>query len=276
VHRLEFPFPVNYLCYASCGACFAGRPLDRAVPAAVVVNLLLIVAGLAVNAAVDIRTDARHPERGHLAGAVLRLGRGRIIRLAAGEAGLACLVAARFGRPSTVVLAAVIIALQVLYNTEPVRLKRRGLTGVAAFCAAVLVLPFLLSYLAVRPDVEGFVWPVLAGLGILAVGRMTLWSIPDRPADAATGMATPAVRYGGRGARSISRLAVLTGVLLTGWGLWWRYGPAWAVPVAALQGAVLYGSVGANVSSALRIRRLAMPPAMIGTVALTVTPLLAA
>jgi 4-hydroxybenzoate polyprenyltransferase len=287
VHRLEFPFPINYLCYASWGACFAvgtaGQLLDVAVLAAVVVNLLLTVAGLALNSAVDIRTDERHQERSYLASAARRFGRSRTIRWAATETVVALLLAGLVSvwldRYLILAAAAVIVVLQVLYNVDPVRLKRRGLTGVAAFCASVLVLPFLLSYWAVRPDVDPPVWLIVVGLGILAIGRMTLWSIPDLAADATTGMRTPSVRYGSLGALALSFVAMISGIILTGWGLWWLYGPVWALPLVAVQATSLYGAVVLlrhPLSGSVRIRRRAMPPVMISVVAMTVAPLIAA
>jgi 4-hydroxybenzoate polyprenyltransferase len=290
IHRLEFPFPVNYLCYASWGACFAvgdaRQVMDFTVLAAIAANLLILVAALALNTAVDISTDERHGEKSHLASAARRFGRHRVIRWAATETAIGLLlvglVTARSGRPSIVAIAAVMIALHVLYNAEPVRLKRRGLIGVAAFCVSVIILPFLLSFWAVRPDVDPPCWPIVAGLGTLAMGRMTLWSVPDLTADAATGMRTPVVRYGPAGTLALSFAVMIAGLLLIGWGLWWRYGPVWALPLVALQGSFLYGSLALvrhgddqNLLSSVRIRRRAMPPAMIGTVAMTIAPLIA-
>lgn len=289
VHRLEFPFPVNYLCYASCGACFAAgdpaRLADLTVLAAITANLLLIVAGLVLNTAVDVRTDERHRERQHLARAARRLGTRRLARWAVTELTvallLACLVAVSADRPLIAATAVVITVIHVLYNVEPVRLKRRGLAGVAMFCTATLVLPFLLSYWTVRAHVDAPSWPIVAGLGILSVGRMTAWSVPDHDADASTGMRTPSVRYGPAGALSRSVAFVIVGLAVTGWGLWWRFGPMWTLPLVALQGAFLYEPVvqvhrrRADVTSAHRIRRRAMPAVMTGTVALTVAPLIA-
>jgi lycopene elongase/hydratase (dihydrobisanhydrobacterioruberin-forming) len=286
VHRLEFPFPVNYLCYATCGACFAAgdaaRLLDLPALAAIIANLLLIVAGLALNTAADVRTDERHHERHHLAQAARRIGTARLVRWVVAELTvallLACLAAAAAaGRPLVAVTAVVIVVLQVLYNVEPVRLKRRGLTGVAAFCTAVLVLPFLLSYWVVRPDVDAASWLVVAGLGALSVGRMTSWSVPDRDADAATGLGTPAVRYGAAGALVRSVVVMIVGLVVTGWGLWWRFGPLWAVPLVALQGTFVLAQLrrGTDLASPRHIRHRVMPPATIAAVALTVVPLIA-
>jgi lycopene elongase/hydratase (dihydrobisanhydrobacterioruberin-forming) len=280
VHRLEFPFSVNYLCYASWGACFAvgdaEQLLDFPVLGAMVVNLLLIVAAMVLNTAADVRTDELHRERRHLVGAARRFGRDRAVRWAATEMTvamlLAGLVAAWSACPAVVAVAAAVIVIQVFYNVEPVRLKRRGLTGVAVFCVSVIVLPFLLSYWVVRSEVDAPVLAIVGGLWLLAVGRMTLWSVPDLAADTTTGMRTPVVRYGSTGAVALSVTVVIAGLVLTGWGLWWRFGPAWALPLVALQGAVLFGAV---TPSSRRIRRRAMPPVTIGAVALTVTPLIA-
>jgi 4-hydroxybenzoate polyprenyltransferase len=194
---------------------------------------------------------------------------------------LTALISVWSARPAVVAVAAVIILLQVSYNVEPVRLKRRGLTGVAAFCASVAVLPFLLSYWTVRPGLA--VWSILVvvGLGCLAVGRMMVWSIPDRAVDARTGMRTPAVRFGPPGTLARSVAVMLAGLVLTGWGLWWRYGPVWALPPVAVQaaflGAFLFrGRVDhAALRSSVYIRHWAMAPVLAGTLAITIIPLVA-
>ncbi|MFD2396991.1 hypothetical protein ACFSVJ_09520 [Prauserella oleivorans] len=64
----------------------AGGLVAGPVVAAAVAAFVLTVAGLALNTAVDIRTDERHAERHELAGAAKRLG-GRLpaLRWAIGE-----------------------------------------------------------------------------------------------------------------------------------------------------------------------------------------------
>jgi 4-hydroxybenzoate polyprenyltransferase len=287
---LEFPLPVNYACYASWGVSFAVADVrqvaGRAVVTAVAANLLLIVSGLAANAAADVRTDERHLERNGLASAVSRFGRRRAVRWAATEMAvallLATLVSAWVCRPVVAADAAATITLHVLYNTEPVRLKRHGFTGVAAFCVSGLVLPFLLGYWTVRPGLAGHDVPLVAGLGLLAVGRMTLWSIPDRAADAATGMRTPSVRYGPAGTLARSVAFMIAGLGLAGWGLCWRYGPALALPLIGTQAVFPYRVLrlryraGTADPPGLGPLRRWMPLATAGTVVITVVPLLAA
>lgn len=280
VHRLEFPFAVNYLCYATWGACFAAGGAERLpglpVLGAAVANLLLILGAMALNTAADVRTDERHPERRRLVAATRRFGRRRALRWARTEMTvamlLAGLVAAWSGGPAVVVTAAAILLVQVLYNVEPVRLKRRGFTGVVVFSASLVVLPFLLSHWVVRPGLDPPVWPILGGLLLLAAARTTLWSVPDLGADTTTGMRTPVVRYGPAGAVTLSVTAAVAGLVLVGWGLWWRFGPVWALPLVALQATFLTGAVA---PSSRRIRRRALPPVTVGTVALTVAPLVA-
>jgi lycopene elongase/hydratase (dihydrobisanhydrobacterioruberin-forming) len=281
VHRLEYP--LIYLAYAVGGACFAvvevRQLLGLAVLLAVAANMLLIVSGLALNTAMDMETDRRQAGREYLASAAIRLGRGRIVRYALTEMiiaiGLAAAVSARSGRPNAVVAAAVIIALQVLYNLEPVRLKRRGFLGVTAFCGAVVMLPFTLSYFAVRGGIDISVWPILLGVGMLAIGRMTWWSVPDRMADAATGMRTPAVRHGAVRALAASSVIMLVGLIMTGWGLWWRFGPGWAIPAVATHGGALVILHRAAIPSATHANRHAMPLVAIGELVLMMTPLAA-
>jgi 4-hydroxybenzoate polyprenyltransferase len=146
---------------------------------------------------------------------------------------------------------------------------------VTAFCAAVVVLPFLLSYQAVRPGLDPWVELVVVGLGLLAIGRMTWWSLPDRDADAATGMRTPSVRYGAARTLAVAGILMLTGLSLLTWGLWWRYGPVWVIPVAAAHGAFLYSALRERRPSSVRMRRTGMTLVMVGEVLLVAVPLLA-
>lgn len=290
IHRLEFPFPISYLCQASWGVCLAvtsaRQLLDASVLLAIVANLLLITAGLALNTAVDVRTDSRHRDKHYLASAVTRFGRDRAFRWATLEMacalGLAVLVSLRVGHWQVAAAATVIIVLHLLYNAEPVRLKRRGFAGVAAFGASVVTMPCLLSYGAVPATVDASVWTVIIGLGVMAAGRTAWWSIPDRAADTATGIATPTVRHGAERALALSCLIMLAGLVLLGWGLWWRYGAVWALCGAAMYGAFLGDALamsrrvaGREVPSAVRLRTRAMPLVMIGDVLLVLIALIA-
>jgi lycopene elongase/hydratase (dihydrobisanhydrobacterioruberin-forming) len=291
IHRLEYPLPITYLCYAGWGACFAvgdiRRLLDAVVLLAIAANALIILAALALNNAVDIRTDRRHRDKGYLASAVLRFGRARTFRWAAAEtaAGLASAVAVSLwtGRWIVTGIATATVVLHLLYNTEPVHLKRRGLTGSAVFGTALVGLPFLLAYCAVQSSFPASGWLIVGGLSVLAVGRTAWWSVPDQAADTVTGIATPPVRYGAVCALALSCLILLAGLGLLGWGLWWRYGAGWVIPGIAAHGVFLAGVLiflfGAisnrDLPSSVSMRSRAMPLVMIGEVALAVVPLVA-
>lgn len=277
IHRLEFPFPVSYLAQASWGACLAvtsaGQLLDAPALLAIVANLLLVTAGLALNTAVDVRTDSRHQDKHYLASAVTRFGRDRALRWAttemAGALALAILVTSWTGHWLVAGSAIVIVVLHLLYNVEPVRVKRRGFLGVAVFGLSVVTMPCLLSYGAIRSTVDGSVWLIAVGLGVMAAGRTVWWSVPDRAADIATGMATPTVRHGAVRALASACLIMAAGMVLLGWGLWWRYGPAWALAGVAMYGAFLgiaLTRLRREMPSAVLLRKRAMPLVMVGDV----------
>src|SRR5439155_24810650 len=65
IHRLEFPFPVNYACQAVWGACFAvAAPsglLAGPVLLTLLASLILLVAQNPLNAAGDLVADSAVP-----------------------------------------------------------------------------------------------------------------------------------------------------------------------------------------------------------------------
>jgi 4-hydroxybenzoate polyprenyltransferase len=289
VHRLEYPLPVYYLCYATWGASYAAGDV-RGLPhwpvlLAVLANLLLPVAMNALNAAVDVRTDLRNPDKRDLATAVLRLGARRVIWVAAAEMGfslvMATVVSAWVGHWFVLAADAAMIVLHLLYNLEPVHLKRRGFANPVALGISFGFLPCLVSYGAVRGTVDPSAWLVFAGLGTIVTGRALWWLVPDRTADAATGMRTPAVRYGAFRMLLVSCCITAAGPILLGWGLWWRYGPVWALVGVLASGAFLIGQVTVvrrsadrTLPNSVRMRRRNMTPMMIANVVLALLPLI--
>ncbi|HJQ45555.1 MAG TPA: UbiA family prenyltransferase [Amycolatopsis sp.] len=288
VHRLHFSLPVNYVCYAVWGILFAdtGQGPLLTVPAVLAfgANLLLIVAPLALNVAIDVATDSQHADKGHLAGAARRFGRSRALDWAGAEivAALAAVLAIGigWGRWQPPAYAAVIVLAQVAYNVEPVRLKRRGLAGPAAFGVASVGLPCLLGYTAVRGDVGADLWPIVAGVSVLSVARTLWWSLPDLAADAASGIATPAVRYGLLRTHLLACGLLVAGLVLLAWGLGWRYGPGWAaLGVAAhvvflgLALAQLPATARGQAPSARSMLKQAMPVVTLGEVLVAVVAL---
>ncbi|MBV9844762.1 MAG: UbiA prenyltransferase family protein [Kutzneria sp.] len=286
LHRVEYPIPVHYLCYASWGACYAVGGLRQLLTApvllAVAANLVLPAAMSVLNAAVDVRGDALNRGKADLAEATLRVGVRSATIVTAVEMGLAqmlAIVASLVARDATTaVVVAVIIVLHVLYNAEPVRLKRRGFANPLTLGVSLGLLPCLATFTVVRPDIAPATWLIFAGLSTSITGRALWWMVPDREADAAAGTVTVAVRHGAARAVTVSCFIAATVPVLLGWGLWWRYGPAVALPGIVVSGAFLAGQLSLlrrDRPSYARIRKATMAPMTIATVFFTVLPLVA-
>ena len=247
IHRLEYPFPIHYLCHATLGAAYAVSDVQQlfntTVLLAILANLLAIVGGNPLNAAVDISTNAKTKGKGDIANAALRLGRRRAISWAAIDLAfalaLATVIALWLGRALIAVSVGLVIALCLLYNLEPARLKRRGFTNPITIGLTLGPLPSLASYNAVRHDLAASVWPIFVGIGALITGRALWWTVPDQIGDRATGMKTPALQYGAFRAIALACVVTVIGLGLLGWGLWWRYGLLPALLAAAVSAAFL-------------------------------------
>lgn len=290
VHRLEYPLPVHYLCYSVWGACYAAdRPaqlLTVPVLLAVVSNLLLPLATNVLNAVVDAPTDARTPDKRGSAESIERIGARRALWWTGielvGSIAAAAIVTVLVRRWLVLVAALGQAAVLLLYNLEPVRLKRRGLANPVALGVGFGFLPCLVSYYAVRADIRPTDWLIFAGFAISAAGRALWWMVPDRSGDAASGMSTFAVRHGARRTIVISSLIAIPGPVVLFLGLWPRYGPGWAaagaaaaVVIVAGQFVSLRGTSDRALPGVARMRRRNMTPMMIANVFLGVLPLVA-
>lgn len=277
VHRLRFPSLVNYLCYSAWGACYAvadlGHLLTTPVLGAIAANMLLILAALVLNTTVDVHTDERDPGKHGIAATARRWGHRRCLWWAATETMLGLILAVMVASSThhwlVAVAAGLIIVSHTLYNLEPMRLKRRGLAGPAVIGLSFGFLPCLVSYSSIQPTVDNPLWPIFIGLGLLAAGRMIWRSIPDRDADRATGISTPAVRYGINRTLTTAYAVGVAGLGTLGWGLSWQYGSTWA-----LAGVVVCGVVLVCQRTTLRQSR-AMTVIATGNVLLGTIPLLA-
>ena len=290
VHRLEYPLPIHYLCYALWGACYAitglGQLAAWPVIVAVLADLPPPVAMNALNGAMDVETDLRNPDKRDLAIATLRLGVRRTIAVAAAEmalsVGLAVLVSIAVGHWFVAVAAVAMIALHLLYNLEPVHLKRRGLVNPVTLGVSFGFLPCLVSYGAVRGDLDPAAWLIFLGLGATVTGRALWWAVPDLAADAAIGLETPAVRFGAIRTLVVSCAIAAAGPVLLGWGVSGRYGPGWGVAAVLISAVFVGGQLpvvrqirrGISPSSA-RLRHRNMTPMALANLALVVLPLVA-
>jgi lycopene elongase/hydratase (dihydrobisanhydrobacterioruberin-forming) len=296
VHRLEYPFPVHYLCHAALGACYAASDVQQLftgpVLFCIIANLLSIVGGNPLNAAVDISTDAHTQDKRDIAHAALRIGRRHAMSWTATEMIFALAAATAISLWLDRALIAVgitwTIALCLLYNLEPVRLKRRGLANPITIALTTGPLPSLVSYSAVRPDLTASTWLIFIGLGALITGRALWWAVPDQISDKATGMTTPTVQYGASQAMAIACDATVVGLGLLGWGLWWRYGPLWALLGVAVNGPFLLSKIAllrrlsllhrlsdCTLPNSTQMRRRDLSSVMIADILLALLPLVA-
>ena len=290
IHRLEYPFPINYLCHAVLGACYAASDVQQLFTAPVLLsisaNLLSIVGGNPLNAAVDVSTDAHTEDKRDIAHAALRLGRNHAMSWSATEMtfALAVAIATALWLDRALIAAgvALTIALCLLYNLEPVRLKRRGLANPLTIGLTSGPLPSLVTYSAVRPDLTAPVWLIFIGLGALITGRALWWAVPDQIGDKATGMRTPTVRYGQFHTIVIACVVTVAGLGLLGWGLGWCYGLRWALLGVAVSGAFLLRMLAllhrlsdSTVSNSTQTRQRDFSSVMIADIFLVLLPLAA-
>ncbi|NKQ52761.1 UbiA family prenyltransferase [Amycolatopsis sp. K13G38] len=268
---------------------FAGNGAARLLTApailAIAANLLLIVAPLALNVAVDHATDSQHADKRYLAGAAGRFGRSRALDWAGAELILAALALLAtglgWGRWQPLSWAALIVVAQLLYNVEPVRLKRRGFAGSVAFGVASVGLPCLVGYTAVAPHITADVWLIAAGVAVLSVARTVWWALPDQAADTASGIATPTVRYGLVRTHLAACALLVTGLMLLGWGLGRRYGPAGAalglaahVVFLGIAAAQLPATAAGNPPTARSMLKRTMPVVALGEVLIAAVALM--
>jgi 4-hydroxybenzoate polyprenyltransferase len=290
VHRLEYPFPAIYLCHVLWGAAYAAtKPLDLLtipVALAVVANLIPLIAQNLLNGALDIEADARNPGKGGIAGATLRLGPARVIRWAVIEMATALLLAVIcsvwLGRPLVALAVAAGIVVEVLYNVKPVRLKGRGYANPIFLGLHFSFLPCLGTFAAVRADLPGWIWPLFVGIWMLLIGRTLWWAVPDLVGDAVAGDRTPAVRYGAFRALAVACAVTAVGLVLISVGLWWRYGPLWAVVGLVSSGvfladklSLLRGVSDSNLPHESRMRKRGLTFVMVSDALLVGIPLVA-
>ncbi|MGH4010398.1 MAG: UbiA prenyltransferase family protein [Pseudonocardiaceae bacterium] len=290
IHRLEYPFPVNYLCHAVLGACYAASDVQQLfttpVVFSIIANLLSILGGNPLNAAVDVSTDARTEGKHDIAHATIRLGRNYAMSWTATEMTFALAVATAISlwldRALIAVGVALTVALCLLYNLEPARLKRRGFANPLTIGLTTGLLPSIVSYSAVRPDLTASAWLIFTGLGALITARAIWWTVPDQIGDKATGMTTPTVQYGAFQAIVIACVVTVAGLGLLGWGLWWRYGPLWALLGVTVSGAFLFSKFALlrrlpnyTLPNSTKLRRRDLSFVMIADVFLVLLPLVA-
>ncbi len=285
VHRLHGPLLAAYLAYAVWGELYGtddtASRLSTTAIITVVANLLVIIAGLSLNTAADVHSDGADTGKARLVAATRRVGgAGRVVWWSVVEAVTALVMAVAVsvvsGRWPIAITVAVNLAAHGAYNLEPLRVKRRGWFGPLLFGTAIVGLPALASYFAVRSDVDTSTVTILVGASLAAAGRTAVLSVPDRDADELAGLGTAVVRSGVAGTVTLAGALIVTGVLLIVGSMWWRYGLAWAVVAVVAQAVYLAGMLGVRGPGGLsRTRRRAVPLTLVADATLVVIPLLA-
>jgi len=253
IHRLEYPFAINYLCHAGWGACYAVADpaglFTGPVLLAVAANFIMLVAQNPLNAACDMDADARHPGKQDIGAATRKLGPRAAARIAAAEMTTALAIAAAVsvwvGSPVVVLVSALRVALDLLYNLRPIRLKGRGFANPVALGGLNFgSLPFIISYGAGGGDWTLPVWLICGGVGVLVTGRVLWYSLSDMRADAAAGDRTPVVRHGVHRVLVIACVITVAGLGLIAVGMSQAYGVLVGVLVTATSGAFLVYTLG--------------------------------
>lgn len=248
LHRVEVG-PVYFFVLVWGMAVAARRPSDLWSLAAILaflINGLSLFSGFVLNNYSDYPIDRRSPIKGYVADAVERVGRSKTLALYWVEQAITVAAAAAVSLLLNnwvfVVVKAAGIVSGMLYNGEPVRLKRRGIWNPIIFLIRFGFVPGMIAYLAVHDGVIGTGgWLALIGASLLSFSRGFWNSVSDTAEDRAEGIVTPATRYGPRAAMRFAVASLVPACVLIGCGLWLLLGPVYGlVGVAGSVGATAY------------------------------------
>jgi 4-hydroxybenzoate polyprenyltransferase len=248
LHRLEVG-PVYLFVLIWGMAVAASRPGDLwSVPAilAFFINGLSLFSGFVLNNYSDYPIDRRSAIKGYVADAVERVGLSRTLTLYWVEQAITVLAAAAVSlllhNWVFVVVKCAGIVSGMMYNGEPVRMKRRGIWNPIMLAIRFGFVPGMIAYLAVHDAVIGTGgWIVLIGASLLSFSRGFWNSVSDTAEDRAEGIVTPSVRYGPRAAMRLAVVSLVLACVLIGGGLWLLLGPACGlIGVAGAAGATAF------------------------------------
>jgi 4-hydroxybenzoate polyprenyltransferase len=198
-------------------------------------NMLLFLYIIVVNSIYDQPVDRRSPHRAKrdLVRGVCLLGQSTTFAVLWVEAGalvvLASVLAWRLHQPLFVVVVLLDMLTYLLYNVEPVRLKRRGWWN--PFCNALILgfFPPLLAAFAQPTTLSPPQWLLILGATLFACGGGCWSCVADREEDAEAGLLTPAVRYGPAFCLRCAGWLQAAAALSFGLGLGFLFGLPWAL-----------------------------------------------
>lgn len=234
IHRIEFYAGYLITGWGSIiGAADEQALLRPATLCTFLLSAILRTAMHVLNSVVDVRTDPHDHAKTSISSAMGLLGRRTVLTIFWIEASLASLLAAGVAvlahRPLVLVAALAFLTVLVLYNVEPVRLKRRGYANGIALGLSYGMLAAWLGFAAVEsPATPGASWLLLSGIGIFMTALALWYSAPDAAADLAAGLATPVAHHGVTKILHVSSALLVLACVLLGWGFTTRYGPGWA------------------------------------------------
>jgi 4-hydroxybenzoate polyprenyltransferase len=227
----------------------ARRPSDLWSAAAILaffINGLSLFSGFVLNNYSDYPIDRRSRIKGYVADAVERVGLRKTFILYWIEQALTVAAAAAVSMLLHNWLFVVVklagIVSGMMYNAEPIRMKRRGIWNPIMLSIRFGFVPGMIAYLAVHDGTIGAGgWMVLLGATLLSFSRGFWNSVSDTDEDRAEHIVTPAVRYGPRPAIVCAVASLVPAGLLIAAGLWLALGPPYAlVGVAGAAGATLF------------------------------------
>lgn len=216
------------------------------------INGLSLFSGFVLNNYSDYPIDRRSQIKGYIADAVERVGLRKTLALYWIEQALtvaaAVAVSVLLHNWLFVVVKLAGIVSGMMYNGEPVRMKRRGIWNPIMLSIRFGFVPGMIAYLAVHGTIGIGGWVLLLGGTVISFSRGFWNSISDTDEDRAENILTPAVRYGPRAAMESAVASLVPACVLVGAGLWLLLGPLYAL-------AGVTGIVGATIYRFLLLRR---------------------
>jgi len=212
---------------------------------ALLINGLSLFSGFVLNNYSDYPIDRRSRIKGYVADAVERIGRRKTLAMYWIEQAVTVAAAAAVSELLHNWLFVVVklagIVSGMMYNGEPMRMKRRGLWNPIMVSIRFGFVPGLIAYFAVHGTVSAGGWVILFGATLLSFSRGFWNSVSDTDEDRAEDIRTAAVVYGPRAAMVSAVVSLVPACALIAAGLWVLLGPWYAiVGVSGAAGATAY------------------------------------
>jgi 4-hydroxybenzoate polyprenyltransferase len=221
---------------------------------ALFINGLSLFSGFVLNAFSDYPIDRRSRIKGYVADAVERVGLRTTWVMYWTEQALtvaaAVAVSLLLDNWLFVIVKLAGIVAGIMYNAEPIRMKRRGIWNPIMLAIRFGFVPGMIAYFAVRDSMTDVgAWIMLLGATMLSFSRGFWNSVADTDEDRAENIVTPSVLYGPRVAMASAVASLVVACALIGVGLGLLLGPWYAIGGLA-------GSAGAAVFRYLLLRRI--------------------